>query len=202
MNHRLQCQCGALHGQVSQTERALRGICYCKDCRAYSHHLGQAAAAAHDALGGVEFVATQSQYVTLTDGTQHLACLSLSEKGLLRWYAKCCNTPIGNTMRNWKFPYVGLVHTCLRADPASYERAFPRLQMRVNTGSARQAPPGMAFGTVVALMGFMPRVMLSGVNGTYRQTPFFSAPAGTPKVEIEVLTRAQRDRARAAASHA
>ncbi len=198
MNHRRQCQCGALHGEVSHTERALRGVCYCKDCRAYSHHLGQEAVA-HDSLGGVEFVATQAQHVTLTGGTQHLACLSLSEKGLLRWYAKCCNTPIGNTTRSWKVAYVGLLHTCLKADPASYERAFPRLQMRVNTGGAKEAPPAMTFSTITALMGFMPRVMLSGVNGAYRQTPFFNAPAGTPKVEASVLSAVQRERAYAAA---
>lgn len=202
MNLRLQCQCGALYGQVSHTERALRGLCYCKDCRAYSHHLGQASVG-HDALGGVEFVATQAQYVALTGGTQHLACMSLSPKGLLRWYAKCCNTPIANTMRSWKFPYAGLIHTCLKADPASYERAFPRLQMRVNTGSAKEAPPGgMAFSTITALMGFMPRVLVSGVNGSYRQTPFFNAPAGTPKVEVAVLSKAERERAYAAAAYA
>ena len=202
MTLRLQCQCGALHGQLSHTERALRGLCYCKDCRAYSHHLGQASVG-HDALGGVEFVATQARYVTLTGGTQHLACLSLSPKGLLRWYAKCCNTPIANTMRSWKFPYAGVIHTGLKADPAAYERAFPRLQMRVNTGSAKAAPPaGMAFSTIVALMGFMPRVLVSGVDGSYRQTPFFNAPAGTPQVDVVVLSKAQRELAHAAATYA
>lgn len=201
MNLRLQCQCGALQGQVSQTERALRGVCYCKDCRAYSHHLGQASIV-HDALGGAEFVATQAPCVSLSGGTQQLACLSLSQKGLLRWYAKCCNTPIANTTRNWKFAYVGLLHTCLKADAASYERAFPRLQMRVNTGSAKEAPPGMALSTIAALMGFMPRVLASGVNGSYRQTPFFTAPAGTPRVDVVVLSKAERERAYAAAAYA
>ena len=200
MNHRLQCQCGALHGQVDQTQHALRGICYCHDCRAYSHHLGKASVT-HDALGGVEFLATQAQHVTLSGGIQHLACLSLSEKGLLRWYARCCNTPLANTTRNWKLSYVGLVHTCLKADAASYERAFPRLQMRVNTGGAKQGPPGMQFGTIVALMGFMPRVMVSSVTGAYKQTPFFCAPAGSPKVEASVLSKAERARACEAASH-
>jgi len=201
MNLRLQCQCGALHGQLSQTEWALRGVCYCKDCRAYSHHLGQASTA-HDALGGAEFVATLAPCVSLSGGTQHLACVSLSEKGLLRWYARCCSTPIANTTRNWKFPYVGLLHTCLKADAGSYERAFPRLQMRVNTGSAKEAPPGMALRTIAALMGFMPRVLASGASGSYKQTPFFNPPAGTPKVEVVVLSKAERERAYAAAAHA
>ena len=198
MNHPLQCECGALRGHVTQPQRALRGVCYCKDCRAYSHHLGKESAV-HDSLGGAEFVATQAKYVSLTEGAQHLACLSLSRKGLLRWYANCCGTPIANTTRNWRLAYVGLVHTCLKADAASFERAFPRLQMRVNTAGARQVPPGMALQTMAALAGFMPRVMASGLDGSYRQTPFFSAPAGVPVVPVTVLSDAERARAYSAA---
>ena len=194
MNHQLQCQCGALRGHVSHTDLALRGVCYCKDCRAYSHHLG-VASATHDSFGGAEFVATQAQHISLTGGTQNLGCLSLSEKGLLRWYAKCCNTPIANTTRKWTVPYVGIVHTCLKADSASFERSFPRLQMRVNTGSATQTPPGMFFSTLVSLAGFMPRVLASRVNGAYRHTPFFSPPAGLPVAPVTVLSEAQREHA-------
>lgn len=197
MNHHLQCQCGALRGQVSHPNIAIRGVCYCKDCRAYSNHLG-VGSRTHDALGGAEFVATQAKYVSFSQGTQHLACLSLSEKGLLRWYAKCCNTPIGNTVRNWKVPYVGLVHTCLKVDPAAFERSFPRLQMRVNTGNAKKKPPPMVFKTVVALAGFMPRVMASGITGAYRSTPFFKAP-GQPVVSVAVLSQEERVRAYSAA---
>ena len=198
MNHRLQCQCGALRGHVSHTHRAVRGVCYCKDCRAYSHHLGNELTT-HDSLGGAEFVATQSKYVSFADGLQNLACLSLSEKGLLRWYAKCCRTPIGNTARSWKVPYVGLVHSCLKSDPAAFERSFPRVEMRVYTGSAKQAPPGMGLRTMVALAGFIPQVMASGINGTYKQTPFFGAPAGLPTAPVTVLSEAERARAYSAA---
>ena len=111
------------------------------------------------------------------------------EKRLPRWYVTCCNTPIANTTRHWKFPDVGLLHTGLKADAGAYEQAFPRLQMRVNTGSAKEAPPGLAFGTLVALMGFMPRVLASAVNGSYTQTPFFNAPAGSPTVDVLVLSK-------------
>jgi hypothetical protein len=191
MNLALQCQCGALRGQLTHTQRALRGVCYCKDCRAYSNHLG-IASTTHDSLGGADFVATQAKYVSLTDGLDNLACLSLSSKGLLRWYAKCCNMPIGNTTRNWKMSYVGVVRTCLQADAAAFERAFPRVQMRVNTASAKGAPPSMGLKTTLALAGFIPRVMASGINGSYQQTPFFSTPTGLPAVPITVLSKAER----------
>ena len=198
MNHRLQCQCGALRGHVGRLHLAIRGVCYCKDCRTYAQHLGQLRTS-HDSAGGVEFVATQGMHVSFEGDAQQLACLSLSSNGLLRWYAKCCNTPIANTTRNWKFPYVGLLHTCLKAEPALYKQAFPKVQMRVNTGSAWQAPTGMKLGTTISLLSFMPRVMASGINGAYRLTPFFLAPSGAPRVEVYALSKAERTRAHEAA---
>lgn len=38
---------------------------------------------------------------------ENLACLRLTDKGLLRWYSTCCQTPIGNTSANWKISFVG-----------------------------------------------------------------------------------------------
>ncbi|MFN7857684.1 MAG: DUF6151 family protein [Acidovorax sp.] len=191
MNHRFHCQCGALNGLLSQPHRALRGVCYCKDCRAYAHHLG-AACWTHDSLGGAEFVAAQAQQVSFTSGIEHLACLSMTENGLLRWYAKCCNTPICNTTRDWKVPYVGLIGACLRTDPVAFERSFPQVQMRVNTRSARKAPPPMRLRTVVSLSGFTLRVMLSSISGAYRQTPFFDKGRGVPVVPVMVLSETDR----------
>ncbi|MFT6991403.1 MAG: hypothetical protein ACJASL_003390 [Paraglaciecola sp.] len=37
------------------------------------------------------------------------ACVRLSQKGIYRWYAKCCNTPIGNTLGG-KVPFIGVIH--------------------------------------------------------------------------------------------
>jgi hypothetical protein len=198
MNHPFQCRCGALNGLLSQPHRALRGVCYCKDCRAYAHHLG-AASGTHDCLGGAEFVAAQAQHVSFISGVEQLACLSLTEKGLLRWYARCCNTPICNTARHWKVPYVGLIGACLKTDPVAFERSFPCVQMRVNTGSAKQAPPSMRLSTVVSLAGFIPRVMLSSISGAYRKTPFFDQGRGAPVVAVTVLSEADRASAYGAA---
>ena len=194
MTHHLQCQCGALQGELSQPQQGVRGVCYCKDCRAYTQHLGRGNGL-HDALGGVEFVATLAKQLRFTRGAENLVCLSLSDKGLLRWHAKCCNTPIGSTLRNWRVPYVGLTHACLSADPAAFERAFPRIQMRVNTASAKAPPPAMRLRTGLALGALISRVMSSRFTGSYRQTPFFSSPTGSPVFQPIVLTREERQRA-------
>src|ERR1700761_5845308 len=102
MNHPLRCSCGKLQGHVSHPGRAGRGVCYCRDCRAFAHFLGRPGDIL-DAQGGTDVMATLPSYVTFTQGKDKLACMSLSERGMLRWYASCCNTPIGNTMRNIKF---------------------------------------------------------------------------------------------------
>ncbi|WP_397533158.1 DUF6151 family protein [Roseateles sp.] len=197
MSYLLGCKCGAVRGQISHAERAIRGVCYCKDCRAYASHLG-IQSLTHDALGGADFVATLAKYVTLSDGLQHLACLSLSSSGLMRWYAKCCDTPIGNTPRNWKVAYVGSVRTCLDSEPGAYERSFGDVQMRTNTASAKQAPPGLALKTISTLAGFIPRLVAGSVTGAYKATPFFTS-AGTPVATPTVLSREERERAYAAA---
>ncbi|MDC0435415.1 DUF6151 family protein [bacterium] len=58
------------------------------------------------------FQASRAQ-VRIDKGSEHLRCLRLSSKGLIRWYTEYCNTPIGNTM-NADFPFIGLIHDFLR----------------------------------------------------------------------------------------
>jgi len=64
-----------------------------------------------DAQGGTDVVQTRPANLTFTHGQDTLACMRLTPKGLLRWYAACCNTPIGNTVANYRMPFVGLVHS-------------------------------------------------------------------------------------------
>jgi hypothetical protein len=200
MSHplRFQCQCGGLHGQLAHPRRAIRGICYCKDCRAYANYLG-VQAQTHDALGGAEFVATQAGNVAFPHGVGNLACLSLSAKGALRWYARCCGAPVANTFRHWRVPYVSLLRSSLTAaHPDAYERAFSQPPMRFNTASALQAPPPAALKTYAPLAGFLSRLIAASVSGAHRATPFFTPPLGEPAVPVEVLTQAERARAYAA----
>jgi len=138
-----------------------------------------------DPLGGTDIVAVDARNVRLASGTQGLACLSLSPQGLLRWYASCCSTPLANTTRDWKLPYMGMVHTCLR-EPQPLEQSFPEVQMRVNTKSAKGKPPPAAGVAGVARFG---RLMLgltaSRLSGAYRTTPLFDAH-GQPVVTVGV----------------
>ena len=199
MTHRFQCSCGKLRGEILQPEGSMRVACYCGDCQTYAHLLRRADQVL-DAIGGTEVVATPASNFSITAGREHLACISLSPRGLLRWYAACCGTPIANTPRDWKLPYVGVVHTCLR-QPDPLERSFPHVEMRVNTKGAHGPVPrdtGLA-----GKLRFLRIVMRLGgmrLTGRYRSTPLFSAtgePVAAPRVaareEVEAARRAAAD---------
>ena len=193
MNHPLQCRCGTLKGHVAHPEKANRGVCYCKDCRAFARFLGRADDVL-DALGGTDVVATLPEYVTFSEGADALACMSLSPNGLLRWYADCCKTPIANTSRNFKLPYAGLVHSCLDASPSSFEGAFGPVRMRVNTKGAKADVRSTPFTTLALILGFSGSLLRARLNGGYRRTPFFDPERGTPVRAPKVLARSERDR--------
>lgn len=194
MNHPLRCRCGTLKGYVSHPEKANRGVCYCKDCQAYAHFLGKPADIL-DEMGGTDVMAILAKYLTFTHGLESLACMSLTESGLLRWYASCCNTPIGNTQRDFKVCFVGLVHTCLEDPARTLESSFGPVRMRVNTKSAKGKPKSMPISTVTSVLRFLASVIRARLDGSYRRTPFFAPDRGTPVAQPKVLTSSERDRA-------
>ena len=102
------CRCGALTGTLHDAAPHTVGhlVCYCRDCRAFVRHLGQA-----DQLepgGGVPLIQTVPARIDIATGAEHIACKKLTDKGLLRWYAACCDTPLANTPKTAKLPFAGM----------------------------------------------------------------------------------------------
>jgi Family of unknown function (DUF6151) len=190
--HPLRCRCGTVQGIVAHTERVNRGVCYCRDCQAYAHALGDPKGIL-DGLGGSDVIATLQQYVTFTKGTDAVACLSLTDRGLLRWYASCCNTPIGNTQRDRRMSFVGLLHNCVDHSPNSLDAVFGPVRMRVNTKSAKGKVASMPLSTVTSVARFFASVLRARIDGTYKQTPFFVAATGKPVVPPRVLSVTERE---------
>jgi len=192
MHHPLQCECGRLKGYVTLTGSETHGVCYCRDCQAYTHVLGKAREVL-DEMGGTEVVGVRPGNVTFTQGREVLTCLSLTESGLLRWYAECCSTPIGNTPRNFKMSFVGLVHTCLRNSEQPLDASFGLVNMRANLKYAKGRPAPMRLGTITGVVRFAVSLVLARCSGAYRNTPFFDA-AGTSIVTPRVLSRRELGR--------
>jgi hypothetical protein len=94
-------------------------MCYCVDCQAFLHHLGRAdLLAAHS---GTDIVQVAPRRVTFDRGAERIVGVRLSPKGLYRWYASCCRTPLGNT-RTPAFPFIGMAPEVFRSAPDAPQR--------------------------------------------------------------------------------
>lgn len=206
MSHPLQCRCGTVKGFVDSPQAALRIVCYCRDCQAFAHFLNRVDDVL-DERGGSDIVQTLPKYLNFTQGVDRLAIMRLKPKGLLRWYASCCNTPIGNTLDTPKASFVGLVHSCLRdpnlADPSqALQRSFGAVVGAVYTKSAKgePKPPETAKGKMV--FRIIKQLAKARFNGDWKRTPLFKAGSWAPIVAPRVLTPEEHTRVMAAVAAA
>jgi hypothetical protein len=81
-----------------------------------------------DAAGGSEVFARARSALRIDRGLESLACVRLSAKGLHRWYAACCRTPLCNSLPS--IPYVGVLGSAL--DP-NWERDEVGPSQPINT---------------------------------------------------------------------
>jgi hypothetical protein len=120
--------------------------------------------------------------------------MRLSERGLMRWYTTCCNTPVGNTLANYRVSFVSLIHSCLDATGESLNDAFGPVRLRVNTKSAKGAVKSRPLDTILVLTGFVAGLAAARLTGNYKHTPFFSGRTGTPIATPKVLSRSEREK--------
>jgi hypothetical protein len=114
--------------------------------------------------------------------------MRLTPKGLLRWYAACCNTPIGNTLITPKVSFIGLLHNCLEGSDESLDTVFGPVRAWVNTKSAKGDPKPVMRGLGTSLLWFARTVVPARFNGDYKRTPFFRMETGLPVVSPKVLS--------------
>lgn len=191
----IQCACGTIRGTLRDVSPATvqHVVCHCDDCRTLVRHIGRA-----DELltehGGIPMVQSTPARYTLTQGQEHVGLIRLSPRGLLRFYATCCRTPMGNLIDKPGVPFVGVPRVTLPVD------ADPQLGPRVgihgrfatgdrNTLEAHDKVPWM-----VALRTAF-RLALRKLSGEARPSPFHHAD-GRCIVEPTVLTKEQREAAR------
>lgn len=184
----LSCKCGALKGVLhgASPSTGTRVVCYCKDCQAFARHLG--AHAVLDAQGGTDIYQTLPRNLEIISGAEHLACLRLSPKGLLRWYAKCCNTPLCNTLANHKFYMVGVLTSTAEAG----KDALGPIRAQVNVDGA--VGGGVkSKGQLKAVVDILSR-QLGAMIWKRTETPLFD-DGGTPTVAPTTLSLEERRRA-------
>jgi hypothetical protein len=194
----LKCACGKLKGIAKDLSpvQGRRIVCLCDDCQAFALYLGQAKLVL-DQNGGTEILQMLPANLEITHGIENLKCLRLSDKGMLRWYAGCCNIPIANTAPYSKMPYTGVVHSILdfAGDARSREASLGPVRARIQgkfgignlpEGTHQKVPPGL----ILRIMGFL----ISGLlRGKYAPSPFFNRQTGKPTVEPYILSANERE---------
>jgi len=186
MSHPLRCRCGNILGEVRNVSRSNRGICYCRDCQAFASFLDKSSDTL-DAQGGTQIIQTIQANVAFFQGSEHLACMRLTQDGLLRWYASCCRTPIGNTPADYRTSFVGLIHTCLENPARSIDESFGPVRMWVNTSGATGPVPVPTRGMVAGIWRFLWMVFYARINGDYKRSAFFKPGTGLPIAAPKVL---------------
>jgi hypothetical protein len=101
------CACGEVQGWIAQAgpKEGDHVVCHCTDCQYFATHFG-AGSRILDAAGGTSLYQSRCARMHLSKGRDKLACVHLTEKPTLRWYAACCNTPMFNTYAHGRIPYV------------------------------------------------------------------------------------------------
>ncbi|ATD67835.1 hypothetical protein CNR27_10685 [Luteimonas chenhongjianii] len=186
MQIELQCRCGQLRARLDSDRAYAHARCYCKDCRAYALWLG--ADDILDAQGGTALVATPPQALRFTAGLDALTCLSLSENGLLRWYADCCGMPLANTTRDSQMAYVSVMSGSMQAD--AREAAFGAPHCVVNAGSATGPVRATPVATTLTAARIGVGVIAARLRGV-RNRVFFRAD-GAP-MRVPHVVEAPRD---------
>lgn len=188
MTWTLSCRCGQVTAQVEEASTYTRATCYCRDCQAYARFLGEPHLL--DAWGGTDIIAMAPAGMRIVSGHARLACVSLGAKGLLRWYAACCRTPLGNTPRDGGMAYVGIIATYLSPAGVVNERLGQAGRIVLNGGSATAPVRATPLALVLGGLRIFANVLAAKLR---RQPPalFFDAD-GQPIRDPQVLSPGQR----------
>ncbi len=187
MTHPIRCTCGKLQGTFTPDRSINRCVCYCADCQAFARFLNREPEIL-DPIGGTRIIQTIPANVTFTEGIENLACMRLTENGLLRWYAACCNTPIGNTLPTLNPSVVGLIQFCLNADPTTLDNNLGPIRMYAHTESAIGENKPKSAGVLSGVLRVFGMVLKARLDGRYKQNPFFVMESGRPIVTPTVLS--------------
>jgi hypothetical protein len=194
-NVELRCRCGNVRGRVTDASATTvnRVVCYCDDCQAFLHHLGRADLL--DAHGGTNIVQVAPSSLTFHHGAEYIVGLRLSPKGLYRWYASCCKTPLGNTVGP-AIPFVGIVAQAFdggndgRGADGYFGPPVGAIQGKYAVGTA---PEGSTKLNLRLLARALRKILGWRLTGRTWPHPFFDRATRAPSYPLTTLTLAERD---------
>jgi hypothetical protein len=190
----VRCRCGEVRGVAADASPRTvnRVLCYCDDCQAYAHHLGRADLL--DGKGGSDIVQMAPAAISFTKGKDRIAGLRLTEKGLYRWYATCCNTPVGNTMSP-ALPFVGIPVQSFDAQPDGvFGKPMGAILGKYAVGEPPHGSTGLNLGLLLRAIG---KVLGWRLGGKAWPHPFFKREDRAPLYPVTIVPRERREELRA-----
>lgn len=193
----IRCSCGEFQGRVrrGEDEQGVRVVCYCDDCQSFAHFLRRGRDIL-DKRGGTDIFQISPAGVEFTSGVQNLACIRLRPNGILRWYAACCRTPIGNTLATRQVPFAGLVTICINPDGHTLDESLGPVSARIHGRFARggredlyahdRAPLAQIFSTFGS-------ILRRRIRGDHKLSPFFDPKTGAPAVAPRILSKDEHE---------
>jgi hypothetical protein len=188
----LRCRCGTVRGVAHDVApgNVNHCFCYCDDCQAFAHYLGRADDVL-DAHGGTEITQMSPASLAFTAGAAKIAAIRLTPKGLVRWYASCCDTPIGNTMAARGVPFIGVVHAFIDA-PSDALGPIRGRGFAQSAKGGRAAVPKDGMPDLVMVARVLVKLIRWRLRGDHKRSPLFDAATGRPLAEPRVLKDAER----------
>lgn len=193
----LKCECGKVSGElIIDCSVSNHIVCCCDDCQSFAYYLGREKLL--DKYQGSEIYQTVPRNVKILKGQENIGCIRLGPKGLMRWYAKCCNLPIANTL-GAKVSFNGI--SCAFIDTKNRDEVLGKIQsynmMKFSPVDAKEWPSNGALKfSKLATLKMLKSIALGSLFKYYRPNSFFDLETGKPKVEPFIISKDEREKLR------
>jgi hypothetical protein len=183
---KIKCRCGKFQAELRNIKNGTRAICYCKDCQIYAYFLKSTDDILNE-FRGTEVIAVRPQQISFKSGQEELSCVSLTKFGSLRWFSRCCSTPICNMSRKVDTSHISIIHSCL--DQQDITNAFGNKSLHVKRSSAIGTPPeNKTVYFLVSTLYYCASVVLTRLLLGHRHNPFIDPNTEMPIVSPVTLT--------------
>lgn len=170
------CKCGEVAVEVPPSGH--RVVCYCESCRDFALALNSADRL--DPQGGSDLLQVAPKGLRIVRGQDRLAYMRMTPKGPLRWYTRCCGTPMANTLATRALPFASLqVHDLAPSDD------LPPVRARVNLSGATGRVEGARGSVLSLILGVLGKAAWTHLTLRARHNPFFNSDGSPAGPEID-----------------
>ena len=183
---KLKCSCGIVRGKTKRVNDSsgTRIVCCCDDCQSFAQFLNQESSVL-DQYGGTDIFQMPISNLKITKGIEQISSVRLSANGMYRWYTKCCNTPIGNSMGSG-VPFIGVIHNFMD-NASTRDQELGKNRGYIQTKFARQEVPADLKGSFLKIIfRSLSKLIVWKIKGLNKPSVFFD-DNGKPIAEPNVL---------------